>query len=265
MKQTTRRRTGKLILAAVLIIAGLLLCMNTFFAYRYSCDWNLGVVMPAFIGFGCFAWALKLIMLKEPILKDERLRTVVIGVFIACVLIFVFVEVLIIIDPFIHSSELAGEVDTVIVLGCGIWPDGAPTLSLVSRLDKAVEYYERDPNVNIIVSGGQGPNEPFPEAVAMKDYLLVHDIPAEKIIIEDKSTSTRENFEYSGKLLNMPENGRKKIVFVTNDFHIFRSRILADRFGFEAYGIAAPTPSVILLNSYLREFFAFIKTMLVDY
>jgi uncharacterized SAM-binding protein YcdF (DUF218 family) len=65
--------------------------------------------------------------------------------------------------------------------------------------------------------------------------------------------------------MNIPDDKIEKIIFVTSDFHIFRARILARRFGFDAYAIAAPTPRVILLNSYLREFFAFIKSMLVDY
>ena len=65
--------------------------------------------------------------------------------------------------------------------------------------------------------------------------------------------------------MNLPDDKTEKIVFVTNDFHVLRARILARRFGFEAYAIPAPTPRVIMLNSYLREFFAFVKSMAVDY
>ncbi len=260
-----KRQMGKRLLAVLLIVIGLFLCMNTYFAYGYSTDWNLGVLLPLLLGIGCFAYALKLFLLKMPIIKNKRLRTFVIAAFIVCVLVFVTVEAFIIADPYTHRSELAGKVDAVIVLGCGIWPDGRPTLALTSRLDRAIAYYRMNPHATLYVSGGQGPNEPFPEALAMETYLLNQGIPQEKIIKEDKSTSTRENFEFTRRLMNIPKDERYRIVFVTNDFHVLRSRILADRFGFEAYAIPAPTPSVILFNSYLREFFAFVKSMLVDY
>lgn len=252
-------------LAIVLIIIGTLLCMNTFSAHNYSNDWNFGVVLPGIIGLGCFVISILLIFKKGHIFKSKGMRRFIMISFILCSLIFITIEAFIIVDPYTHSSKEAGKVDTVIVLGCGIWPDGRPTLALIMRLDKAIEYYKENPHVDIIVSGGQGPNEPYPEAQAMMEYLVDRGIPEEKIINEDKSTSTRENFEFSRRLLNIPDDKIEKIVFITNDFHILRSRILAKRFGFDAYAIAAPTPRVIMLNSYLREFFAFIKSMLVDY
>lgn len=259
------KQRGRRIFAAFLIILGILLCMNTIFAHNYSNDWNFGVIMPSVIGLCCFAFSAILLRTKGPVIKKKGLRIAFIAVFIICSLFFIAVEALIIADPITHGKQQAGKVDTVIVLGCGIWPDGRPTLALAMRLNKAIEYYEENPHVNIIVSGGQGPNEPYPEALAMKEYLINHGIPDEKIIKEDKSTSTRENFEYSRRLMNISDDKIEKIVFITNDFHVFRARILARRFGFEAYAIAAPTPSVIILNSYLREFFAFVKSMLVDY
>jgi len=251
--------------AVILVIIGILLCMNTFFAHNYSNDWNLGVILPALIGLVCFAYSVFLLSGRDYLIRNRTVRRVFVAAVVISLLVFVTVEALIIIDPFIHGSDDAGEVDTVIVLGCGIWPDGRPTLALAMRLDKTVEYYRENPHIDIIVSGGQGSNEPYPEAVAMRDYLLRKGIPGDKILVEDKSTSTRENFEFSRRLMNVPDGETRKIIFVTNDFHIFRSRILAKRFGFDAYAIAAPTPSVILINSYLREFFAFVKSMLVDY
>lgn len=260
-----RKQGGRWFFAAFLILSGILLCMNTAFAHNYSNDWNFGVIMPAVIGLCCFVYSVILLRTKGPIIKNKGLRIAFIAVFILCSLFFVTVEALIIADPYTHGKQQAGKVDTVIVLGCGIWPDGRPTLALAMRLDKAIEYYEENPHVNIVVSGGQGPNEPYPEALAMEEYLVNHRVPKEKIYKEDKSTSTRENFEFSRRLMNIPDNRIEKIVFITNDFHVFRARILAHRFGFEAYAIAAPTPRVIILNSYLREFFAFVKSMVVDY
>ncbi|MGI6084440.1 MAG: YdcF family protein [Acetivibrionales bacterium] len=260
-----KKQGGRRFFAVLLIISGILLCMNTVLAYNYSNDWNFGVVMPAVIGICFFAYSVALLRTTGTDIKSKGLRIAVIVVFIICSLVFVIVEALIIADPYTHGRQQAGKVDTVIVLGCGIWPDGSPTLALKLRLEKAIEYYDENPHVNIIVSGGQGPNEPYPESQSMKEYLLSRGIPEGRIIEEDKSTSTRENFEFSRRLMNIQNDEIEKIIFITNDFHVFRARILARRFGFEAYAIAAPTPGVILLNSYLREFFAFVKSMLVDY
>jgi len=260
-----KKQGGRRFFAAFLIISGILLFINTVTAHNYSNDWNFGVILPAVIGLCCFAYSAVLLRVKGPIIKNRRLRATFIAVFIICALFFIVVETLIIVDPYIHGKQQAGRVDTVIVLGCGIWPDGRPTLALKLRLDKAIEYYEENPHVNIVVTGGQGHSEPYPEALAMQEYLISRNIPKEKILIEDKSTSTRENFEFSRKIMNLPDDRIEKIVFITNDFHVLRARILARRFGFEAYAIAAPTPTVIVLNSYLREFFAFVKSMVVDY
>jgi uncharacterized SAM-binding protein YcdF (DUF218 family) len=178
---------------------------------------------------------------------------------------FVLIEGLIIADPYLHRAELAGRVDYLLVLGCGIWPDGRPTLALINRLDKAVEYYAGNPHVKVIVSGGQGPDEPMPEAEAMAEYLIGKGVPETSIIKETRSTSTMENFKFSRELMQPGTEEPVRLVFITSDFHVLRARILAKRNGFDAYAIPAPTPSVILFNSYLREFFAFIKSMVLDY
>lgn len=258
------KQAAKRILAVVLIVIGVILCATTVLAYLYSNDINFGVVIPSVLGIACFVFS-AILFKKEHIIENKKLRKVITVAIIFCLLVFVIVEVLIIIDPYTHREDYAGEVDTIIVLGCGIWPDGSPTLALKWRLDEAVEYYEKHPGIDIIVTGGQGPTEPFPESVAMEEYLINSGIPKDNIIQEDKSTSTRENFEFSRALMNVSENETIKIVFITNDFHVFRSRILAKRFGFEGYAISSPTPQVILVNSYLREFFAFVKSMIVDY
>ena len=251
--------------AAALIIAGILLCFNTLFAHRYSSGWDLGVILPAIIGIVFFAYAAKLLFIPGFLIKNTKVRRVICTLVVLGILFFIGIEILLVSDPYTHRAQLAGEPSYVIVLGCGIWPDGRPTLSLTNRLDRALAYYREYPGITLIVSGGKGPNEPFPEAQAMKDYLVARGVPDNQVIEENRSTSTRENFEFSRQIMEERQADSYKIVFVTNDFHVFRSRILASRFGFEAYALAAPTPSVVMLNSYLREFFALMKSMLVDY
>lgn len=122
--------------------------------------------------------------------------------------------------------------DAVIVLGAGIHGESL-SVTLRNRLDAAVEYYEKNPDAFIVVSGGQGPQEDITEALAMKRYLLEKDVPFEKIIEEGSSTSTAENFRFSKEILETYfYNKSYKLAFVTDDFHIYRAKLTAEREGY---------------------------------
>jgi len=258
-------KAKRAVLSAIAAFSGVFLIWDGVNAWMYTGSMNFGTVASWLLGLFLLACAIKTAFVHKPLIRNRRARVVLRCIMLLCIAVFAAIECLIIADPYIHSAESAGKADYLLVLGCRIWPDGSPTLALSNRLDRAVEYYYRHPDVKIIVSGGQGTDEPMPEAEAMAKYLEKKGIPETSIIKETRSASTMENFRFSRALL--PEGAKEpvKLVFVTNDFHVFRARILAERNGFEAYGIPAPTPSVILVNSYLREFFAFVKSMLVDY
>lgn len=253
------------VIKAVLSVLGVFLIGDSIFAWYYVRNVNLGIVLPGLLGLLLIAVALKMTFVKGPLIQNRRLKMFLRVAIIACLAFFIAVEGLIIADPQLHRAEQAGRVDYLLVLGGGIWPDGRPTLALANRLDKAAAYYAEHPHVTIIVSGGQGSDEPTPEAEAMAKYLIDAGIPETAIIKETRSTSTMENFKFSRALIKESPEEPVRLVFITSDFHVLRARILAKRNGFEAYAIPAPTPAIIWLNSYLREFFAFIKSMLLDY
>lgn len=173
---------------------------------------------------------------------------------------FILLESCIIIGG-IYQQNTEEQPEYLVVLGCGIKPNGSPTLALKNRLDLSMEYAKEHPDTYIVVSGGQGPNEPMPEAHAMAYYLIDRGIKPERIILEDRSSSTMENFQYTKQILGDTD----EIAFITNRFHVFRSKILAKRNGFTAYGYGAPTPGIVLINSYLREFFAIVKSLVFDH
>ena len=87
------------------------------------------------------------------------------------------------------------------MLGAGLKGD-TPSLALERRLEKAAEYMNKNGNAIAIVSGGQGKGETISEAQAMENYLLNHGIREDRIIKEDNSTSTYENFEYSKLMMD---------------------------------------------------------------
>ncbi len=155
----------------------------------------------------------------------------------------------------------SAEVDYVIILGARLYGD-RPSPALIERLDIGKKYLQENQGVKVIVSGGQGANETIPEALAMKTYLSNQGIDEERIIMEDKSTSTFENLKFS--LDKMDKKEGLKIMIATNKHHIFRSKLLAKRLGLEPYGLPAEIPPTVIIQSYVREYFAVIKSFLFD-
>lgn len=142
--------------------------------------------------------------------------------------------------------------DAIIVLGCGVKGERV-TLTLANRLNKAIEYLNANPNTIVVVSGGQGKGEDISEALAMKRYLVGKNIDENKIYMEDKSTSTVENFKFSNEIINDLFPNGAKIVFVTTSFHVFRAELVAKKAGIQADGIGSESVWYITLNNYLRE------------
>ena len=102
---------------------------------------------------------------------------------------------------------------------------------------------------------GQGPNETIPEAEAMKAYLVAHGISAEDILVEDKSTNTLENFQFSKEILDQVFQGQSyRVAYVTSDFNVFRAGVFAKSQGLTAYGIAAKDVWYLSLTDHIREF-----------
>jgi uncharacterized SAM-binding protein YcdF (DUF218 family) len=142
--------------------------------------------------------------------------------------------------------------DTIIVLGAKLIGQ-EPSIILRLRLDEAIKLYSEGYASTIIVSGAQGEDEEVSEAASMKNYLLSHDIPAEHILLEDKSFNTYQNLANSHKI--MQENNLKTAIIVSNASHIRRSLIVAQNLGINATGAPAPMANNVYLTTkqYIRE------------
>ncbi len=154
--------------------------------------------------------------------------------------------------------------DAIIVLGAALhgW---TVSPALAQRLNTAKQYWDNNDVSYIVVTGSQGPQEDRTEAEAMKEYLVTKGVPADVILIEDKAHNTRQNFEYSKKILDaIYQNNDYRIVYVTNHFHTFRAGLLAEKIGFDAQGLGAPVSFYMLPNYYIREYFSVIKYFLLD-
>lgn len=144
------------------------------------------------------------------------------------------------------------SMDTMIVLGAKVNKDGV-SKTLKQRLDKAIEYYNENKHVNIIVSGGQGKDEVMSEAWAMKNYLVKNGVDEDNIILENKATTTLENIMFSKEIMD-DLNLENKALIVTSDYHLFRSRFIASILGVENEGLCSISSLSSRVYYMIREY-----------
>ena len=165
-------------------------------------------------------------------------------------------------------DSVRGDPRIMIILGCQVKPWG-PSILLQDRLDKALEYFEAHPDTVIVTSGAQGADEPSTEAAAMRDYLVERGVPAEQILLEERSTNTLENILYSLDVL--AEHGydvTADIAVVSNGFHLARVRMIWGRVCGGTYSLstlaAQSSHMPSRLKMYVREPLALVKSFFVD-
>lgn len=202
-------------------------------------------------------------LILSAILRNERFLAVIpgwvkvtcCGIFFLGLLVFCTVEGLILSQY--HAQAKPGA-DFCIILGAQ-WKAAGPSGVLKKRLDSAAAYLEQNPGTMVIVSGGQGANEPMAEADGMREYLIEAGIEEDRIMVENRSTSTYENLAFCGELLNKEKD---RVVIVTNNFHVFRALGIAKKQGYAlTEGLAADSTLGMGPNNLLREFFGVIKDL----
>lgn len=157
-------------------------------------------------------------------------------------------------------NEPPKDLDYIIVLGAQVKWSGMSRI-LKQRTDAAGEYLLENPKTKVVVSGGKGYNEPTSEAAAMEEYLLNHyHISKDRIISEDKSTSTAENIAFSKKYVPLDS----KVGIVTSNFHAFRAGKIAKKAGFkEVHTVPAFSELPLLPSNMIREGLALFKDWVV--
>ena len=165
-------------------------------------------------------------------------------------------------------DHVKGEPQIMVVLGCSVKPWG-PSILLQDRLDKALDYLEEHPDMLVVVSGGQGPDEPTTEAQAMYDYLVEHGADGERILQEGQSHNTVQNLRYTADLLaDEGYDTTQDILVVSSGFHLTRVRMLWTRVwgGDENLStlVAPATHTLSRLKMYVREPLALVKSFVFD-
>lgn len=155
------------------------------------------------------------------------------------------------------ASRGSGDVnaDYLLILGHALENDAASTV-LVKRCERAAEYLKSHPDTVAIACGGiTGKEQTVSEATVIKKILAEKGIDESRIILEDKSKTTAENFYNAKKLMDEKEGC--SVALLSSSYHLLRARTLARLCGINAKTVAAPTPGNVKINCYAKEFFAF--------
>lgn len=149
-----------------------------------------------------------------------------------------------------------GPFTYMIVLGTTV--EGTePSPMLADRIEAAAKYMENNPDVIAIVTGGKADEKNISEAQCMYNGLTELGIEPDRIILEDKATSTMENFQFSLELLEK-ELGRvpRNIGVLSSEFHLLRARLIAKSYGLDVATIPAHTSDTEgFFKYFVREIF----------
>ncbi|MBQ4506953.1 MAG: YdcF family protein [Firmicutes bacterium] len=246
-----------LLMLALLLVPVLLIANGVQMIKRESLSpaHILSLALGIFVGAGEVVAALYVLGISDYISVGGASRPmlfVFFTVFYFSFLVLSFVLYTVFIQFMPHRMDL----DYIIVHGSGLAGGERLTKLLKSRVDKALEIFEKCGRRPVIIpSGGQGGDEKISEAQAMKDYLLSRGVPEDKIITEDRSSSTRENIWFSKELIER-RGGSKRTALVSSNYHVYRCLRLAHEEGLKCTGIGAGVALYYWPSALIREFIA---------
>lgn len=156
-------------------------------------------------------------------------------------------------------EELEPDIKQLIILG-SLLHGNKVSATLRSRLEKGVQLLKENPNVSVILTGGNGTDLKLPEAHLMKKVLVEEfGISEDRIIIEDLAKNTFENLFFCKPLVK-----DERVAIITSEFHTVRTMLLAHRLHINCQLIGAKTERSKRYKWELREHLALIKSLIVD-
>ena len=155
-------------------------------------------------------------------------------------------------DQIIRNKDYSKlqDIDCIIVLGAGVWGEN-PSPMLEDRLLEGVNLYNNNVSPKIIMTGDHGSKE-YDEVNVMKKFAMDKGVPSGDIFMDHAGFSTYESLYRAKEIF-----GAKKVVIVTQKYHLYRALYIANQFGIEAYG-AGSDPRKYVGETYreMREILA---------
>lgn len=138
-------------------------------------------------------------------------------------------------DQIISVEQAAAleDVDCILVLGCGVHDDGSPSDMLHDRLRRSVELYEAGAAPKLLMSGDHG-RDGYDEVDAMKSFAVKAGIPSEDVFMDHAGFSTYESMVRAKEIFQA-----KKIIIVTQEYHLYRAMYIGEQLGMEVYGVSS--------------------------
>lgn len=181
--------------------------------------------------------------------KPIRLPIYILRYCICFCVVWFFVVQLLVVSAM--NASAPPSVDVLLILGAQVKGE-EPGIALSERLASAYAYMEENPATAAVLCGGKGPGEDITEAECMYRYLTERGISPERLILEDRSTSTSENVRFARALI-ADQNASAAVL--TSHFHVWRSVHLAKACGWtNVYGAAAPFSPILTPHYMAREF-----------
>ncbi len=138
-------------------------------------------------------------------------------------------------DNILTAEEVSQleNVDCILVLGCGVWDDGRPSHMLEDRLKRSLELYDLGAAPKLLMSGDHGRVD-YDEVATMKQFVMDRGVPSEDVFMDHAGFSTYESMYRAKEIFQA-----KKIIIVTQGYHLYRAIYIAECLGMEAYGVAS--------------------------
>ena len=131
-----------------------------------------------------------------------------------------------------QAAELDG-IDCIIVLGCQVKANGVPSDMLRDRLTRGIELYTLGAAPKLLMSGDHGRVE-YDEVGTMKQYAIDAGIPSTDIFKDHAGFSTYETVYRAKEVFDA-----RRVIIVTQEYHLYRALYIAEKLGLEAYGVAS--------------------------
>ena len=133
----------------------------------------------------------------------------------------------------VEEAAALEDVDCILVLGCGVHDDGSPSDMLHDRLRRSVELYEAGAAPKLLMSGDHG-RKGYDEVDSMKSFAVEAGIPSEDVFMDHAGFSTYESMVRAKEVFQA-----KKIIIVTQEYHLYRAMYIGQQLGLEVYGVSS--------------------------
>ena len=235
-----------LILAVLLIWAGVALIRREGFRPAHSLSLGLGILMFVYPVLGTVFVVLNVV--------EYALVLLSLG-FVVAYFAFVLVSILLYSEIYgFFARRFHKKYEMVVVLGAGIAGKELTPL-LRARVDLGIAKYRNIQGVRLVFSGGKGPDEEISEARAMADYALKMGVSQDDVYLEDQSRSTEQNLRFSKRFADE----KAAWLAVSSDYHAFRAACLMRKENLHGAAIGARTPRYFWASAALREYVAILR------